>query len=405
MKVPGGILRQLTNLRSLPFLKVGNKTGPGIEELGCLNQLHDTLSIYGLENVGDGGEASKANLVEKKHIRKLILDWKPSRPSHNVENDDDVLEGLRPHSSLEFLEIQGFMGVKLPSWLLLAHNLKEIELLGCNKCEGVPVLGHLPNLSCVKIMRMENLTRIGSEFYGDDHVNCGNGSSKEPRPLFPALKTLHIEGAQNLIEWMEAPRERASVVFPCLEELTLIKCHKLTSAPSHFPSLKKLVIEWMDSGGMPIASILSNQLTTLTYLSFLGVKGLTCLPGGMLEKNKNLAHLDISQCSDLTCISPQSQGFEYCCASLSYLRIRICHYLRYLPDGLLTPSLKEMELYYCPNLQYIPDATHGGLTSLETLSLTLCCDITSIPFSQGLPALGKLHIDQCWELSSLPLVD
>ncbi|PRQ39207.1 putative P-loop containing nucleoside triphosphate hydrolase, leucine-rich repeat domain, L [Rosa chinensis] len=317
MKVPGGILRRLTNLRSLPFLKVGNKTGPGIEELGCLNQLHDTLSIYGLENVGDGEEASKANLVEKKHICKLILDWKLSRPSHNVENDDDVLEGLRPHSSLEFLEIQGFLGVKFPSWLFLANHLKKIELSGCNKCEGVPVLGHLPNLSCVKIMRMENLTRIGSEFYGDDHVNSGNGSSKEARPLFPALKTLHIEWAQNLIDWMEAPTEGATTVFPLLEELTLIGCDKLTSAPSHFPSLKKLVIEWLDSGGMPIASILSNKLTTLTHLRLLEVGGLTCLPEGMLENNKNLAHLEITQCSELTCISPQSQGLEWATHSFS----------------------------------------------------------------------------------------
>ncbi|PRQ39205.1 putative leucine-rich repeat domain, L domain-containing protein [Rosa chinensis] len=320
MKVPSGILGRLTNLRSLPFLKVGNKTGPGIRELSGLNQLHDNLSIYGLENVGDGEEL-KANLVEKRHIHKLILGWKLSRPSHYVENDDDVLEGLRPHSSLEFLEIQGFRGIKFPSWLLVANNLKEIKLLGCNNCEGVPVLGHLPNLSCVEIKRMENLTLIGSEFYGDNHVNCGNGSSKEARPLFPALKTLCIEEARNLIEWMEAPTERASVVFPCLEELTLIDCDQLISAPSHFPSLKKLVIENMENGGMPIASILSNQLTTLTHLRLWYVGGPTCLPEGMLENNKNLAHLDIVDCSELTCISPQSQGFEYCCASLSYLRI------------------------------------------------------------------------------------
>ncbi|KAM5559903.1 putative disease resistance protein RGA4 [Rosa sericea] len=421
MKVSGGILGRFTNLRSLPFLKVGKETGPRIEELSGLNHLHNTLSIYGLENVGDGEEAQKANLVEKKHICKLILGWKLSGPSHNVENDDDVLEGpshnvendddvleghdvvlegLQPHSSLEFLEIHGFMGTKFPSWLLLANKLKEIELLGCNKCEGVPVLGHLPNLSCVKIKRMENLTCIGSEFYGDNHVNCGNGSSKEARPLFPALKTLHIEEAPNLIEWMEAPTERGSrVVFPCLEELTLIHCEQLTSAPSHFPSLKKVVIEFMNSGGMPIASILSNQLTTLTYLRLRYVKGLTCLPEGMLENNKNLAHLKIWECSELTHIS---EGFEYCCASLSHLKIYFCANLRYLPDGMLTPSLKELTLWYCGNLEYIPDATHGGLTSLETLKVCYCYKITSIPFSQGLPSLGELRIEDCPELSSLP---
>ncbi|XP_024187857.1 putative disease resistance protein RGA3 isoform X2 [Rosa chinensis] len=400
MKVPSGILGQFTNLRSLPFLKVGKETGPRIEELSGLNQLQNTLSIYGLENVRDGEEAQKANLVEKKHIRKLILEWKLDRPSHNVDNEDDVLKGLRPHDSLEFLAIHEFMGIEFPSWLLLAKNLKEIELLGCNKCEGVPVLGHLPSLSCVKIKSMENLTCMGSEFYGDNHVNCGNGSSKEARPLFPALKTLHIEEAQNLIEWMEAPTEGGSrVVFPCLEELTLIHCDQLTSAPSHFPSLKRLVIRDMDSGGMPIASILSNQLTTLTNLRLSNVGGLTCLPEGMLENNKNLAHLNIHSCSELTHIS---EGFEHCCASLSHLYIGNCNNLRYLPDGILTSSLKGLSLWGCDNLKYIPDATGDGLTSLQTLEVMRCPKITSIPFSQGLPSLGVLSIEDCPELSSLP---
>nr|XP_011466639.1 PREDICTED: putative disease resistance protein RGA3 isoform X2 [Fragaria vesca subsp. vesca] len=401
MKVPGGILGRFTSLRSLPFIKVSNDTRPRIEELSGLNQLHGTLSIYGLENVGDG-DTQKATLEEKKHIRKLVLGWKLDRPSPNVENDNNVLEGLRPHSSLEYLEIHEFMGVKLPSWLLEASNLKKIELLGCSKCEELPVLGHLPNLSSVKIKRMENLTRIGSEFYGDTYVDCGNESSREARRLFPALKTLHIEKAENLIEWMEAPSERGSrVVFPCLEKLTLIHCEKLTSAPSHFPSLKKLVIQDMRNGGTPLASILSNQLTTLTYLSLLHVGGLTCLPEGMLENNKNLAYLDING-SELTCISPKAQGLENCCASLSYLRLCCCADLRYLPDGILTPSLKYLGLVFCYNLEYIPDATGGGLTSLETLVILDSYKITSIPFSQGLPSLCQLRIGSCRELSGLP---
>ncbi|KAK9920834.1 hypothetical protein M0R45_029376 [Rubus argutus] len=401
--VETGILGRLTNLRSLPFVRVCKETGPGIEELGGVNQLRGTLSIHNLEHVTDREVAEKANLVEKKHARKLILVW---RPNNNGDNHDDVLEGLQPHSSLEFLEIQGFMGVKFPSWLLLANNLKEIELLGCNNCQRLPVLGHLPNLRRVKVKNMENLTCIGSEFYG-----AGTSSSKEETrwALFPALKTLHIENAGELIDWMEAPASSCRV-FPCLEELTLIDCDQLTSAPTHFPSLQKLVVEgdflcnstYLDEesdSGMAIASILSNQLTTLTSLEISSVKGLTCLPEGMLENNKNLEHLSINHCQNLTCISPQSQGFGYCCAKLSYLEIWDCENLRYLPDGLLSPSLKKLSLH-CEGLEYIPDITHGGLTSLETLTISYCSKITSIsPISQGgLPSLRELEIDSCPEL-------
>ncbi|KAK9920488.1 hypothetical protein M0R45_029043 [Rubus argutus] len=415
VKVPIGILGRLTNLRSLPFFKVGEEAaGPGIEELGSLNQLKDTLSIYGLENVRDGEEAQKANLAEKKHVRNLVLRWKFSRPSNNVDNEEDVLEGLRPHSNLEFLEIEGFMGVKFPSWLFLSNNLKEIELFECNKCEGVPILGHLPNLVHVKMMRMENLKCLGSEFYGYDHVSYAKAA------LFPALKKLRIEEARNLTEWMEAPTDRLRV-FPCLEKLSLIRCDKLTSAPSHFPSLKKLRIECMDSW-IPIASIVSSQLTTLIHLDIEGINGFTSLPEGMLNANKNLAHLNISGCSELTCIASQELVVE----SLQLLRIWGCPKLRYLPDGLLH-SLEYMTIGDCESLESIPFPENGGLPSLRTLDIGKCPQLSSLPeglqyctslqyltiegcskitcipiTSKGLPSLRQLVVTDCPELSSLP---
>lgn len=66
--------------------------------------------------------------------------------------------------------------------------------------------------------------------------------------LFPAMKTLTIDNAKNLIEWMEAAASLTKiVVFPCLEELFLRKCDQLRSVPRHFPSLQKLEIDSMDS--------------------------------------------------------------------------------------------------------------------------------------------------------------
>ncbi|PRQ33281.1 putative leucine-rich repeat domain, L domain-containing protein [Rosa chinensis] len=399
VEVPVGILGRLTNLRSLPSIKVGKEKGPRIEELGGLIQLQHGLCIYGLENVRDGEEAKKAKLVEKKHLSKLTLDWKLSRPSNNVDNEDDVLEGLQPHSSLEILKIGGFMGVTLPSWLSLASHLIEIELCECNNCEGVPALGHLPNLRHLKIKSMQNLKCLGSHFYGYEHVSDAvAGTSKETRALFPALKTLHIEEATHLIEWMEAPTGRVSGVFPCLEELTLENCRDLRSAPSHFPTLKRLVIRDMGSG-MPVVSILSTKLTTLTYLRLSDIQGLTCLPEGILENNKNLAKLRLDLCYHLTDITPQ--GSEYCCSSLQSVHISRCQNLRYLPDGLLTPSLKKLRLFDCRSLEFIPDSTRG-LIALEALTLIGCSKIKSIPTTQGLTSLQQLEVVYCPELSSLP---
>ncbi|PRQ18322.1 putative leucine-rich repeat domain, L domain-containing protein [Rosa chinensis] len=361
VKVPTEVLRRLTNLRSLPFVKMDKETGPQIGELGGLNHLKDSLSICNLEHTRDQEEAEKANLVEKKYLHKLTLTWEYSGPSSSANSDEVILEVLRPHSNLEFLKIYGFMGVKFPSWLLLSNKLKEIELHGCNKCEGVLVLGHLLNLVHVKMNRMQNMRCLGYEFYGYDHA------SDDIEVLFPALKTLHIEEARKLIEWNEVSTERV-MVFPCLEEVTLTGCYQLRSAPSHFPSLKKLVIKGMNSGGIPIASILSNSLTTLTSLEISNVRGLACLLERLLENNQNLSYMEIEYCWELTCIGPpQSQGYEYCCASLQELRIGGCPKLTCLPTGLPIPlSLEKLEIRNCSSLECIPIIPeHGGLPFLR----------------------------------------
>ncbi|KAM5552152.1 hypothetical protein ABKV19_026823 [Rosa sericea] len=402
-KVPVGVLGGLTNLISLPFLKVGKETGPRIEELGGLSHLRGTLSIYNLEHVRDGEEAVNAKLVDKKHIRKLTLDWKLSRPSSNVDNEDDVLEGLRPHCNLEILKIQGFMGVKFPSWLLLACNLKEIELAGCNKCEGFPILGHLPNLIHVKMRNMQNLRCLGSEFYGYDQIS-GATTSDGRKTLFPALRSLHIENAENLIDWMEAGEVMLMAekprVFPYLEELTLERCKQLRSAPSHFPSLKKLEIRGVESG-MPIASILSNKLTTLTHLRVYNVEGLTSLPEGTLRNNKNLECLNIGDCPELSCIAPH--GFD-CCASLRELSIWLCPKLRYLSDGLLPLSLKALDIASCSSLESIPIIPQqGGLPSLQRLQISFCSQLSSLPDGlQYCTSLKLLCIQSCPKITSIP---
>ncbi|XP_040372178.1 putative disease resistance protein RGA4 isoform X2 [Rosa chinensis] len=422
VEVPAGVLGRLTNLRSLPPVKIGKETGTGIGELGGLNHLKDHLSIRNLEHVRDKEEAEKANLVEKKHLRKLYLGWTLRRPSNGAYSDEVVLEVLRPHSNLEFLWISGFMGVKFPSWLSLSNNLKEIGLSNCNQCEGVTVLGHLPNLVRLDLSWMQNLRCLGNEFYGYDPV------SDDTKVLFPALKTLDIGWAENLIEWMEMPTERVTV-FPCLENLGLSFCDQLRSAPSHFPSLKSLRIIGMNNGGIPIASILSNSLTTLTSLHISIVKGLACLPERLLENNQNLSCLCISYCEELTCIAPpHSQGYEHCRrASLQELRISGCPKLRCLRDyGLLSlemleirdcsslesipiipehgglPSLRLLRIEECPQLSSLPDGLQY-CTSLQFLLIGSCPKITSIPIpSEGLLSLARLWLRQCPELSSLP---
>ncbi|KAM5576766.1 putative disease resistance protein RGA3 [Rosa sericea] len=424
-EIPVGMGR-LTRLQTVPCFTVGKKKGHRCEELASLNELKGQLIIYSLEHVRDREEAEKAKLKEKKNLRKLRFVWTESRQMNN--SHQDVLEGLQPHPNLESLEIDCFRGDNFPSWMmtrsLQLNNLKNIRLRNCNRCEEVPILGHLSNLKHLAITNLRNLKCVGIEFYGNYHVSDAAAASMEPIILFPALKTLSIGNCYQLSEWMEAwmmPSGKV-VVFPCLEELSLTYCRKLINAPSHFPSLKKLMISYVDDD-RPVASI-SGNLTTLTSLSLNDIPGLTTLPGRMWKNNKNLTSLYIVGCANLTCIAPNVIG---CCASLRVVYVSGCEKLRHLPDGLDTLPLEELKLLKCPNLEFIP-INHGltslrtlevkncnglsrlpsGLqycTSLQELSIGSCSSLPSLPFEEVMPSLRKLKVVQCEELSSLPALE
>ncbi|XP_020421452.1 putative disease resistance protein RGA3 [Prunus persica] len=201
---------RLNNLRSLSFFIVGKETGRGIKELGGLKHLKGELCIYDLKHVRDGEEAKEAKLAEKTNIRRLKLTWSANEDwSRVINNDSDVLEGLKPHSALEILEIRNFRGDTFPPWMM-----------------------------------------------------C--------RDLFSSLKRLTVKGATKLIGWTEAmtrPTERI-VVFPCLEEMVLSECPRLECipiTPEGITSLRKLQISNCDElSSLPMGL---QHCTSLEHLS------------------------------------------------------------------------------------------------------------------------------------------
>ncbi|TQD95440.1 hypothetical protein C1H46_018925 [Malus baccata] len=398
IKFPQGIHR-LTCLQTLPYFYVGNEIGRRIEELAGLKQLKGELIVCNLQLVKNGEEAKKAKLEDKTKIRHLSFNWTANRSTTN-NNEEDVLEGLRPHRELESLSIENFMGNKFPPWMmsgsLLLNSLKRIQLLGCDKCEGVPPLGHLPSLTELKIRGMANLKCVGVEFYGYDLVHNVATTSEEVITLFPALKVLYISECGDLNEWKQAPTmsRKKVVVFPCLEMLTVENCSKLRNAPSHFPCLQKLEMSSCDSR-TPIEEI-SSGLTTLTSLEIRSIKELTCLPRRILKKNNNLYSLVIKKCDDLTCITPDVVGS---CGSLKKLAIWNCDKLRHLPDGLDTlPLLEELIIERCPSLELIP--IEQGMASLRELKIEDCGRLSRLPSElKNCTSLQQLSIKKCDGLS------
>ncbi|XP_075662066.1 putative disease resistance protein RGA3 isoform X1 [Castanea sativa] len=418
---------RLTCLQTLPFFVIGQDAGHRIEEVGCLSQLRGKLSIYNLEHVRDKEEAKTANLVGKAGVQKLGFYWNSDRDGNN--NDEDVLEGLQPHPSLKSLEIENFKGEKFPSWILACDNnsgglfvldhLLKIRLENCNKCNKLPTLGHLPLLKVLRIERMDNVTCIGTEFYinygGERSSNSGGGSGRDV--VFPALKKLVSRELPNLVEWKDATElTTIETVFPCLEKLRISLCGQLTSAPYHFPSLKKLEICKIKSTAF---ERIICKLTTLTSLQIWRISELVCLPEQLLQNNRSLMSIDIRNCSDLVSIPPHQDA-----TSLQSFKIRGCEKLSELPNAPLTlPSLETFEVSDCPNLRSFPSLQGAGsllrslaiscgdevlptalpsCTSLSSLSINKCPNLILIPELRKLHSLTNLEIYNCPNLQSIP---
>ncbi|XP_057781374.1 putative disease resistance protein RGA3 [Salvia miltiorrhiza] len=270
VELPMGIGR-LTCLQTLKYFPVGDENGCKIEELGSLNNLKGELTILHLERVHDKEEAGKANLFKKSKILNLCLMWGVDREGER--NDEDVLEGLQPHSHLREFEIRGFNGKRFPSWTqkmavrdapqgswVVLNKLMSLSLSNCYECEEIPMLGQLPNLKSLVLLRLDNVKCINSSFYG--MVN------KDTRIVFPALEKLMLSSMPKLAEWAEIEISDGSEVklFPRLQHLTIIRCEQLMSVPSHVSScLEELRIEEIGVECLPADWLLSNS-ETLSYL-------------------------------------------------------------------------------------------------------------------------------------------
>ncbi|KAL8048982.1 hypothetical protein ABFS82_07G104800 [Erythranthe guttata] len=390
---------RLTSLRTLPYFGVGDEKGCRISELECLKNLKGKLEIYNLEKVHDKEEAKRADLLRKPNIVDLVLTWDEDREGGN--GDESVLEGLQPHPNLESLKICGFGGRSLPSWcskMSRLNKLMEIRLEDCKKCEQVPMLGHLPHLKNLYLDGLVNVRSIGSSFYGIDD-KCVS---------FPALERLELREMSELTEWLKAELPSAApendqrlVLFPRLEYLQIRYCWQLKSAPSHFPCLKELLIDEVESE-LPLASICGINLISLTKLQIESIDGLTCLPDWLFLKNQNLSELEITDCRNLTHLVPCLEGGG---TALTDLEIRNCPELRELPDDLHTLSaLENLTIYGCSKLKTIPypHETHNddddeqlllGLSCLRRLSIVYCDELTNLPIELCAESLESLRLD------------
>ncbi|XP_074324627.1 putative disease resistance RPP13-like protein 1 [Apium graveolens] len=363
-------------------------------------------------------------------------------------NDEDVMEGLAPHSNLKELTIVHFRGKYIASWIAMMTNLVKITMSDCNGCEEIPPLGHLPKLREMEIYRMNDVKVIESDFY----VGVDSGSSEFSKSgppdivttLYPALKKLSLWDLPKLEEWLEplvstGVKDRSVVlVFPKLEVLEIVSCTELRRIPSSsFPSLKKLkirhnsmILETLsrkvsslsdlrlknisNRGGTSSFSnmdaifdkLLKNNSLSLTTLNLNDCQGLTRLTLGVAIQG-----LRVVNCRDLTSIFVLEHS-----VGLKYLMIAICPsfsewaFVQSMRSTLLSLSLsrfsEELDEFPWPasssSLISFPNLTKLALIGWEKVELIMPKGKLDDRLSSTFPYLTHLNIRDFEGLKALP---
>ncbi|XP_037469591.1 disease resistance RPP13-like protein 4 [Triticum dicoccoides] len=230
----------LTNMRRLNMFRA-HMDGDwcSLDELGPLSQLRG-LGLIELENVSAASFAANARLDKKTHLIILLLHCISQLRDFSKEEQqriEKVLDMLCPPPGVEELEINGYFGRQLPSWMMSTsmvplNNLKTIFFHDLACCTQLPNgLCQLPNLQFLLVSCAPCIKYVGTGFL------------QATTASFSRLNEMILDG---MVEWEEWEWEEQVQAMRRLEKLVLSKCrlrHVPPGLASNAISLKILSLE------------------------------------------------------------------------------------------------------------------------------------------------------------------
>ncbi|WOL18819.1 disease resistance protein RGA2-like isoform X1 [Canna indica] len=357
MEVPG--IGQLTSLQELKEFHIRKVKGFQIEELGKLRQLHGQLRITNLENVSSKTDAKNADLHNKEHLKKLSLCWgSRSESDKDAYDDNEILEGLRPHKNVRCLEITFYMGLNSPRWMETSwgSNLETIKLLHCYSWKVLPPFGELPFLRVLHLKYMPSVENIGLEFYG------------KAVSAFPLLEKLTFENMYKWMHWSEI--ESGRNLFLSLRKLRIRNCPNL-KGPLPLPTLRTQILAVTISDEISPHPANRRLLKQKDSALALIADRILLLFYGLPVASLVFIHRSQIASSLLATFTPEQEKWFQHLTFLRYLTFYGCSGLQSLPANLeCLVSLKGLYVKKCPLLKELPE--NGLPTTLKELHIADC---------------------------------
>ncbi|KAH0777208.1 hypothetical protein KY290_008619 [Solanum tuberosum] len=379
----------LSKLKSLQVL-VGDKFlvgGLRLEDLGEAQNLYGSLSVLESQNVVERREAVKAKVKEKNHVEQLSLEWSESCSADNSQTERDILDELRPHTNIKEVKISGYRGTKFPNWLADPLFLKLVQRDTWNNRGDGRILWQF--VLQKPFNSLEKLEFEGMSEWKQWHLP-GNGE-------FPTLEKLFIKNCPELsletpillsclkrFEVIGCPK--VGVVFDermkQIEELYIRDCNSVTSFPfSILPTTLKRI--WIVGCRKLKLEVLVDEM----FVEYLRVERCDCIDDISPEFFPTACHLSVEDCHNLTRVLIPTATERLTILNCENLKILLvacggtqmtllyiegCWKLKWLPEHMqqLLPSLKELYLYDCPEIESFPQ--RGLPFNLQTLWIRNC---------------------------------
>ncbi|KAM0871727.1 hypothetical protein ACQ4PT_039211 [Festuca glaucescens] len=366
---------------SLPHFGVQPGDGHSSSNLVLLEHMDPiVLKLSELENVKSVEEAHRINLMGKKKLEDLTLQW--TRDAERFVDHKILMENLVPPSTLMKLELCGYSGVSFPAWLV----------------------GQLPNLERLILRGMANLEEWNTSYSnGEDHVigqlEIHDCPLLRMKPLPPKATNWVISNSDNVLSsWEECtgPHTNATSSFSAVATVLSVENCEVPLHQwrllQHFPSLTFLHIKCsVDLTGSPEVIRHLSSLETL----MLENQDLEELPQ-WLNKNMMLQSLQLRGCNSMASL-PHWLGEL---TSLKELLLLGCDVLCSLPESIKQLiGLQRLNISNCPELNHLGERVCLLPSSLEILQIWDCNGIKSLPEGmEQLTNLRRLVIYGCRDL-------